>query len=423
MNQMLKQPPGGDIGLPAASPFDALSVVANDAQALANEGSFKSRSYSVADVASSFELNVPYIVKGVLEQQTTAMLFGESNLGKTFITLDLAMHVAAGPGTQSFVNMGGHQMRMDQRRWFGRRISQGHVIYVATEGQQGFRRRLRGYYVTNPELYAAAAPHITVEETSPNFSSAEDTTRFIEAHKDKNPILVVVDTMAQTLGGGDENSAKDVGLFWANMNRIKLEMGATPLVLHHPGKDASKGARGSSAIRGTLDTNLKLVAASEGILELSDDKQRDNPKDGTIKYRLESVVLGIDQDGDEVTTATVVGVSDEAAKKGKTGTITARNHILALLFFASKNQLTGTQLAELAGMSAKSLRNRLSDLIKDKSIKRATQGVDMMESSYKLMANGKTSHEGYAKKIKGAVLLEQLRDAVQELENSHRGVE
>lgn len=71
----------------------------------------------------------------------------------------------------------------------------------------------------------------------------------------EKPGLIVVDTLARCFVGGDENSARDAGLFVSGVDRIKAATGAAVLILHHLNK--SGDARGSTAFAGAFDTIIE----------------------------------------------------------------------------------------------------------------------------------------------------------------------
>ena len=73
-------------------------------------------------------LTSQYLVKGIIETAAVALIYGESGCGKTFLTLDLALHVAAG------------------WEWFGRKVRQGRVVYVAAEAGASIERRVAAFY-------------------------------------------------------------------------------------------------------------------------------------------------------------------------------------------------------------------------------------------------------------------------------------
>ena len=98
----------------------------------------------------------------------------------------------------------------------------------------------------------------------------------VEVCASRQDILVIVDTMARSMVGGDENSSKDVGVLVAAADRIRRASGACVLLVHHSGKDSSAGMRGSSALEGAVDTALECRRAG-GHLTLTCRKQKDGP--------------------------------------------------------------------------------------------------------------------------------------------------
>ena len=132
---------------------------------------------------------------------------------------------------------------------------------------------------------------------------------------DEKPALIIVDTLARSMGAGDENSAPDMSAFVRNMDKLRCATGAHVLTIHHSGKDSGRGARGHSSLRGAVDTEFQLTKASETI-QAEVKKQRDMRSGRVFSYRLKEIELGCDQDGDVVTTC-VVEECDPAPKSIK----------------------------------------------------------------------------------------------------------
>src|SRR5439155_17182506 len=81
----------------------------------------------------------------------------------------------------------------------------------------------------------------------------------------ERPVLIIIDTLARCLVGGDENSAKDMGIAIAALDRLRAELGCSVLVVHHTGHANEERERGSSALRAAVDTLLVLRAAGSVI--------------------------------------------------------------------------------------------------------------------------------------------------------------
>ena len=102
------------------------------------------------------------------------------------------------------------------------------------------------------------------------------------------PALVVVDTLARAMVGGDENSAQDMGLVLAAGVRIQAALNCALLAVHHTGKDSERGMRGSSALFGAADTVLKVTRSDDRLAVLV-EKQKDD--EGGQTYRLRTSKL------------------------------------------------------------------------------------------------------------------------------------
>ena len=225
-------------------------------------------------------LTSKYLVKGWLDRNCLSMLYGPSNAGKTFVALDIAAHVAA------------------NKPWRGCRVNGGPVLYIAAEGGAGIFNRLDAIKRHRPDM--ASAP-LTLLPASLDLHGQGDAMAVCEVMPDADPALVVIDTLARSMGEGDENAAKDASMFVRNCDLIREATGAHVMVIHHTGKDEDRGARGSSVLRAAVDNEIQ-VTADGGI---KSRKQRDQPEPEPLFFNLRSVELGKDEEGAPVTSAVV----------------------------------------------------------------------------------------------------------------------
>lgn len=248
-----------------------------------------------------------YLAKGWLDRGAFSVVYGESNVGKTFLALDMALHIAAGAD------------------WHGARVHEpGQVVYVAAEGGTGLNNRVAAYRHDQPDLIDAAAPNFSLLADGLDLCTGEDAQHLSEALSNASirPALIVIDTLARVMGDGDENAARDMGKLVQHIDRLRAETGAHVMVIHHSGKDGSKGARGSGSLRAAADTEIEL-SCSDGIVIAEPRKQRDMVCEGAFAYRLRSVFIGRDEDGDAVTSAVI----DPADMPRKTGRASVRKKV------------------------------------------------------------------------------------------------
>ncbi len=231
-------------------------------------------------------------VEAMLIDGQLSVLYGEPGCGKSFLATDLALHVALG------------------LPWFGRAVDQGPVLYVAAEGSYGIRNRI-----------AAFRQHHVVEHTIPLgvvtcgvdlLNADADTPRLLatcRALTDAPPRLIIIDTLSRVMAGGNENSPEDMGGLVKNVDRLRLDTGAHVLLVHHAGKDATKGARGHSLWRGASDTDIEVTNNAD-VRTATVTKQRDMICDGALAFRLEPVELGINRRAKPVTSCVIIPAED-----------------------------------------------------------------------------------------------------------------
>lgn len=203
------------------------------------------------------------LIDGYLYLDSTAVIYGSSGVGKTHIALDMAQSVTA------------------RTHWFGRPVANGGVLYVIAEGASGIGVRTEAY----DDFYGVKASVEWLPEAvnvySPQWASA-----MAEVVAERRPALVVFDTYARSIVGAEENSAKDTGQIVAHLDMIRRAAGSCVLVVHHSGKDKAAGARGSTALKAAVNTELEVVG-SEGRMTLRNPKQRDSAEQPPLHLMLQ----------------------------------------------------------------------------------------------------------------------------------------
>jgi AAA domain len=231
------------------------------------------------------------IVTGLLEAGTLAVMFGEANSSKSTLALDMALSVARGAP------------------WRGHRTRAGFVLWLALESAAGLRRRVAAY-LQHHRL--ADVPLHFADTTAPlRLLELGDIERLVQTVRDAQRIcgqkvaLVVVDTVARALAGGDENDGRAMGTLIRGCDQIRTQTGATVLLVHHSGKDATRGARGHSSLRAAVDTEIEVTGQANP-RQAKVTKQRDLPSGQAFAYDIEPVEIGRDLETGEAITACVV---------------------------------------------------------------------------------------------------------------------
>lgn len=236
------------------------------------------------------------LVATLLYRDTVAMLYGPSGGSKTFVASDLALHVA----TSTW--------------WHGRETVPGPVIYVAAEGARGLGLRVDAWQDHHGVHRIERHHPVTWVARPVHLFETDWVDAFIEFARQRHPVLIVIDTVARCSVGADENSAKDMGRLVENADRVRRSTGACVLLVHHSGKALESGARGSSALRAAVDTEIECTSDEERVT-LKVTKQKDAEPCNPIKFVrtpiAESCTLILDHgqgDSDTLTPAAVAAL-------------------------------------------------------------------------------------------------------------------
>lgn len=292
---------GGETGMETAS--------ADDFDILPEPKGGKYNIRSQAEFTNGFS-RTTWLVKNFLPKATLGVIYGESGSGKSFLAYDLCAAVARGLET-----------------WCGKRITKGRVLIIVAEGAQGFRQRIDAYchqQGISPRDFEVDY----ISDFIPNLTMPNLITDLIKEIKERIPYdLIVMDTFAQVMPGADENSGKDVGAALAQCKRIHAQTGAMVLLVHHSGKDAGKGARGWSGLRAAADVELEITR-KDNDRAIKVTKLKDGQDGASMGFKLHTVTLGEDEDGDDITSC-IVEFCDVSPKLKNDKGITGKNKRLA----------------------------------------------------------------------------------------------
>lgn len=227
--------------------------------------------------------SVEWLIKGIIPRGAN-MTYGGSGDGKTFVKLDMAFHIAMG---------------LD---WNGHKTNQGRVLYFCAEGAGGFTARLKAIAShKGVDLDKDIDDWLLVVPDTPNFLTEDDVRRIVKRFKEfGKPIdMVIIDTLAQTTAGADENSAKEMSKAFRYIEILCRKMKAAYDLIHHAGKNEERGARGWSGMKAPLDSQIHIYRDGERRF-MWVDKMKDGKDGFGYEFALRTVPVGIDADGDVI---------------------------------------------------------------------------------------------------------------------------
>jgi hypothetical protein len=184
-----------------------------------------------------------------LPSNAVIAVYAAPGVGKSFYALTLALEIARGGS------------------WLGSPLEAEKVLYVAAEKATTLRDRAEAWC----EYHGETLPDNFLLEQTPRPPQLSDPLMvqalctLIERTSSK---FVILDTYAMMLQGIDENSSKDSGIPIEALSQLRVATkGGSVLVVHHSGKDSSKGLRGSSALLAAVDLSIEIANTGQGRLQ------------------------------------------------------------------------------------------------------------------------------------------------------------
>jgi hypothetical protein len=190
-----------------------------------------------------------WLVEDFAVRSEAAVLAGDGGVGKSFITMQLALAVAAGRPT--FLDLPIKRS--------------GRVLYVDEENSASLvLQRLNALAADMWGVGSGIPPKVRENLEYLWYAGVDllgEPEKLREEALEIEPELVIIDSLSRVALGAEENSNPDMTkLMRAGVIPIARETGAAVLLVHHTDKDG-RGPRGASSIRNTADQVLSVVAA------------------------------------------------------------------------------------------------------------------------------------------------------------------
>ena len=224
-------------------------------------------------------------VRGVLPMEGIGSVFGPPGSGKSFWLIDLLAAVSGG------------------REWFGCRVKACPVLYVALEGEAGISQRVKAWQVKHgrlPENFRFLLQSLDIRKAN----DRADLAQAARAAGFTGGVLAI-DTLNRAAPGMDENDSKSMGQVISAAKELQAELGGLVLLVHHTGKDATKGMRGHSSLHAALDCAVEVSRDGDS-REWKVAKSKDGEDGEAHPFSLNVVEVGTDEDGEPITSCVIV---------------------------------------------------------------------------------------------------------------------
>lgn len=187
---------------------------------------------------------VEWIVDGIMPTRGVGQVYGQSRAGKSFLSFDMALAIAAGAG-----------------QWFGYDIDNPRpVTYLMLEGQAGLRQRIEAW-----ELHTGKAMPEAFEPIIQDWSITSPQKIKQLAAACKKGAVIFIDTQTQAAATIQENTSEGMGAILMGAKKLADLVEGFVVLITHSGKDISKGPRGHSS----------QIPAADMVIEVTYDHDKD----------------------------------------------------------------------------------------------------------------------------------------------------
>lgn len=291
-----------------------------------------------------------WLIRGLLPTKGLASIYGPSGSGKTFLALDMACAIAAG------------------KNWFNATVKAAPVAYVALEGEGGIRQRIgaweKHYGQPAADGLRFVLGNYTLLESGDSTLLAEEILSALGTGS-----VVFIDTLNQAAPGADENTSSDMGRIITNAKTLAAAVGGIVVLVHHSGKDVSRGMRGHSSLFAAMDAVIEVISTATG-RTWRVAKSKDSVSGVAHRFELVHHMVGQDEDGLHISSCAIRHVlSHSPAKKPVRG----KHQIAALAV------LTGLAATHPNGIPAKVAQQAVADGLDCAAGRRASRAIETIK--------------------------------------------
>jgi AAA domain len=235
-----------------------------------------------------------YLVKNLIPRDGLVVVWGPPKCGKSFWAFDLLMHVALG------------------WEYRGLRVKGGPVVYCALEGGKGFTRRIEAYRRTYPKSKGAAFHLMSTPLDLIHDHKALIASIRTQLPAGVKPVAVALDTLNRSLNGS-ESKDEDMAAYVRAADAIRAAFDCVVVIVHHCGVNSER-PRGHTSLTGAADVQIATKRDLVDNIVATVEWAKDGLIGLEIVSRLVVVDLGVDEDGEAITSCVIEEVKDGAAK-------------------------------------------------------------------------------------------------------------
>jgi hypothetical protein len=218
------------------------------------------------------------------------------------------------------------------------------VIYVVLEGQGGMPARLRALEEsTGQEI----SENLTFVYEQLSINQEEDVAEFADlVNRTGGTDVIIVDTLNRASLGADENRSSDMGRIIFGASYIQEKTNSLVILVHHSGKDESRGMRGHSSAASAMDVIIEVKRDGNGKRWWRLEKAKDGEDGISHSFELKVIDLGVDDLGLPLSSVTIQELDGAGPSTQKQASL-GKNQLAVLVRF--KLLMAGLSITEPDG--------------------------------------------------------------------------
>lgn len=286
-------------------PFDDRDYFPRDEREAWRNGEAKTQRFELIPFDKIVLDTTPaYLVKGIVPRVGLCVFWGPPKCGKSFLVFDLVMHVALG------------------WEYRGRKVRQGAVVYCALEGCAAFKNRVEAFRMARLADNASEVPfHLMASPLSLVADHPGLIAAILAPIGTIPPAAVVIDTLNRSLAGS-ESDDRDMAAYVKAADAIRDAFNCAVIIVHHCGHEGTR-PRGHSSLIGAVDAQIAVKRDTADNIIATIELMKDGSQGDEFGSRLEVVEVGIDDDGDKITSCIIEPVEGVmTARKDKAAKLT-----------------------------------------------------------------------------------------------------
>jgi hypothetical protein len=199
-----------------------------------------------------------------------------------------------------------------ERCYRDRSVEAGTVVYIACEGERGLTARNAAF--RQSKLSEDEDPPFYLLMTRLDLPGEVDKLMLDIAAQipETSVAAIVLDTLNRSIRGS-ESSDEDMNGYIAAADALRERFKCTVIIIHHCGL-AKDRPRGHTSLTGAVDAQIAVKRDGTDEIVATLEWMKDGPEGAELISKLESVTVGVDDNGTPITSCVIAPCSDRAAK-------------------------------------------------------------------------------------------------------------